>query len=253
MANSLDGQNTILSVVGPLGTSISGVKLIIESLLSISPWLQDPAVHEIPWRPEQEKLDPRLTFGVIYDDGEVKPAPPIKRALDVTVAALKKQGHEVIEWTPPSHKDINDCAFETWLYDGGLDLFESFKLSGEPPAEQLAGAFGKEPQEQFTGTRISANNVRQRELKKQYMDYWNSTASMTSTGKPVDAVIGPLAPWPAARPNQYAYYGYSVWVNLLDYTSVVVPITNVDKNVDKVDASYRPRSDVDKACHESCE
>jgi amidase len=85
------------------------------------------------------------------------------------------------------------------------------------------------------------------------MDYWNSTASMTSTGKPVDAVIGPLAPWPAARPNQYAYYGYSVWVNLLDYTSVVVPITNVDKNIDKVDASYTPRSDVDKACHESCE
>jgi amidase len=43
MANSLDGQNSILSVVGPLGTSVGGVKLIVESILSTKPWLQDPA------------------------------------------------------------------------------------------------------------------------------------------------------------------------------------------------------------------
>jgi amidase len=47
MANSLDGQNSILSVVGPLGTSVGGVKLIIESLLSTKPWLQDPMVRAI--------------------------------------------------------------------------------------------------------------------------------------------------------------------------------------------------------------
>ena len=164
-------------------------------------------VHEIPWRPEQEKLPSKLCFGVMYDDGQVSVAPPIKRAIDMTVAALKKQGHEIIEWTPPSHKDINDCTFKTWVYDGALDLFESFKLSGEPPAEQLAGAFGSEPKEQFTGAMISANNVLQRELKKGYMDYWNSTAWKTSTGRPVDAVIAPLAPFPAARRALYAYYG----------------------------------------------
>jgi amidase len=171
----------------------------------------------------------------------------------MTVAALQKQGHEVIPWTPPRHKDIIDCASKSWFYDGGLDLFESFKLSGEPITEQLGGIFGGEPREQFTGSMIAATNVQQRELKKQYMDYWNSTASLTSTGRPVDAVVCPIAPIPAARPKMYAYYGYSVFINLLDYTSVVVPVTNVDKNVDVKDESYEPQNEEDRICYESCE
>jgi amidase len=192
-----------------------------------------------------------LAFGVIYHDGYVGVTPPIKRALEMTVEVLKKQGHEVISWNPPAHRDINDCALNTWMYDGGLDLLESFQLSGEPMAPQLAGAFG-EPREQFTGSMIAANNVRQRELKKNYMDYWNSTASQTTSGRPVDAIISPIAPFPAARPKMYGYYGYSIWVNLLDYTSVVVPITNVDKSIDVIDKGYQPKNAEDKACYESC-
>jgi amidase len=224
----------------------------VQSILSTKPWLQDPMVHEIPWRQEQEHLESKLSFGVIFSDGHVGITPPIKRALDITVAALKKQGHEVIPWTPPLHTAINDCALKTWLYDGGRDLFESFQLSGEPMAEQLAGAFGGEPREQFTGSMIAANNVQHRTLKKEYMDYWNSTSSQTSTGRPVDAVISPLAPFPAARPKMYAYYGYTTWVNMLDYTSVVVPVTNVDKGVDVTDGSYTPQNAEDKVCYESC-
>ncbi|KIW04342.1 uncharacterized protein PV09_04632 [Verruconis gallopava] len=251
MANSMDGQNSVLSVVGPLGTSVGGLKLIVESILSTKPWLQDPLVHEIPWRPEQLKLEEKLCFGVFYEDGIVGITPPVRRAIDTTVAALKKAGHEVIAWTPPSHKDIIDCIFKTWFYDGGLDLIEAFRLSGEPMAEQLAAAFSSEPREQFTGSMIAANNVRHRQLKKSHMDYWNSTVMQTSTGRPVDAVISPLAPFPAARPKMYAYYGYSLWVNLLDYTSVVFPVLNVDKTVDVRDESYTPKNEEDRICFES--
>lgn len=234
MANSLDGQNTVLSVVGPLSTSVGGLKLVTQALLSKQPWLQDPAVVELPWRAEQEKLPEKMSFGVLYHDGHVSISPPIKRALDMVVAALKKAGHEVIEWKPPSHTDINTTTFKTWIYDGGLDLFESFKLSGEPLAEQLGAAFGDKPREQMNGTAIAANNVTQRELRKGYMDYWNSTAGNTSTGRPVDAIIAPLAPFPAARPKMYAYYGYTTWVNLLDYTSVAVSQTFQDPYAEKL-------------------
>ena len=34
-------------------------------------------------------------------------------------------------------------------------------------------------------------------LRKEYLDYWQSTKSSTSTGRPVDAVISPVAPFPA--------------------------------------------------------
>jgi amidase len=106
--------------------------------------------------------------------------------------------------------------------------------------------------QQYTASQIAANNVAQRELKKEYLDYWNSTASKTSTGKPVDGVISPAAPFAAARPGMYAYYGYTTWVNLLDYTSVVIPVTEVKAELDPVDANYKPLNAEDKICYKSC-
>lgn len=85
------------------------------------------------------------------------------------------------------------------------------------------------------------------------MDYWTSTENRTTTGRPVDALIAPLAPFAAARRERYTYYGYSVFVNLLDYTSVAVPVTNVDKNLDKVDEPWEFLGDADKDVFESCE
>lgn len=66
-------------------------------------------------------------------------------------------------------------------------------------------------------------------------------------------IIPPLALFPAARLERYPYYGYSMFVNLLDYTSVVVPVTTMDKELDKVDIGYKSLDDVDKAVYESCE
>ena len=102
MANSMDGQNSMLSVVGPLSHSVGSLRLAMKALLSQQPWLHDPLVVEIPWRDSQEKevLDivgskSRLTFGVIKNDGVITPHPPVQRAIDMTVAALEKQGHKV--------------------------------------------------------------------------------------------------------------------------------------------------------------
>jgi len=70
----------------------------------------------------------------------------------------------------------------------------------------------------------------------------------------VDAIICPLAPFPAARPGKFTWYGYSVFVNLLDYTAVVLPATKVDQNVDKVDSSYdAPGGKADQETQDDCE
>jgi len=112
MANSMDGQNSVLSVVGPLATSVGALKLVIKSLLAQEPWLHDPLVTEIPWRDEQEKaiLDiansaggGQLAFGILKSDGVVSPQPPIRRAIEIVVKTIEKLGHKVIEWKPPSH------------------------------------------------------------------------------------------------------------------------------------------------------
>ncbi|KAK5011430.1 hypothetical protein LTR28_003213, partial [Elasticomyces elasticus] len=50
---------------------------------------------------------------------------------------------------------------------------------------------------------------------------------------------------------KYTYYGYSVWVNVLDYTGVVVPVTQASKQEDPVDKDFKPINDTDKLTHES--
>ncbi|KAF2657724.1 amidase [Lophiostoma macrostomum CBS 122681] len=262
MANSMDGQNSVLSVVGPLGTSVAGLRLVIKALLERRPWLYDPLVLELPWRDELERevsevtgkvgdagMVGKLCFGVFESDGIVGPTPPVRRAVKIVVEKLKELGHVVVEWKPPPHKAILSEGMKSWWYDGGHDVKSVFALSGEPMAPQVA--FYQDLEKEFSGSEIAATNVRLRQLKKEYMDYWNSTETVTGTGRPVDAIITPLAPFPAARPEMYSYYGYSTWVNVLDYTSVVVPVTNVDKEVDLVDKDYVPIDEGDKKVYDS--
>ena len=117
MANSMDGQNSILSVVGPLATTPGALKLVIQALLTTSPWLHDPLVNEIPYRDEAElaitnplkRLTTKLSFAVMRHDGSCTPHPPVARAVDLVVHTLQRLGHNVIDWKPtPSHAHLID-------------------------------------------------------------------------------------------------------------------------------------------------
>ena len=114
-------------------------------------------------------------------------------------------------------------------------------------------SYGREPGEQSNGTKIAAVNVEKREYQKEYLEYWNDTTHLTGTGRPVDAMIMPVAPFAAARPERYTYYGYSTIINTLDYTSCVIPVTNVDKNIDGVYRNLKYASEVDRQISQDCE
>ncbi len=142
---------------------------------------------------------------------------------------------------------------KTWIYDGGKDVHGAFALSGEPPAVQVTNGYGTEPFTEVTGSEIAAVNVAKREWQKEYMEYWNSTEKSTGTGRPVDAVIAPIAPFAAALPEKFNYYGYSTFVNILDYTSAVIPVTTSDKTIDVVDEGYVPMNEQDRVVWQNCE
>lgn len=42
-------------------------------------------------------------------------------------------------------------------------------------------------------------------LRKEYLDYWKSTEALTSTGRPVDAIISPVAPFPPPPHGKYKH------------------------------------------------
>ncbi len=47
--------------------------------------------------------------------------------------------------------------------------------------------------------------------------------------------------------------GYTIWVNLLDYSAAVLPVTLANKNVDVIDKGYKPLSPQDEKVWEACE
>ncbi len=251
-ANSMPGQNSIPSVCGPLSGSASSLKLMLKSVLSQQPWLYDPAVVELPWREDQATPPSKVTIGLYLSDGIVAPLPPVRRAFETVKAALTKSGVELIEWQPPSHGVATELARVAFLADGGTDIFHHIGLSGEPLNWRVAELYGNEATTPMPADKLYEYNLELFQFRRDYMDYWNSTAALTASGRPVDAILTPVLPCAGIEFKKAAYIGYTPWVNTLDYTSAVFPVTKVDPAVDVLEEGYTGLNELDTRIHNEC-
>lgn len=85
----------------------------------------------------------------------------------------------------------------------------------------------------------------------EYLAKWREMEEQL--GKELDAIIAPITPTAAIRHNQFRYYGYASAINLLDFTSVVVPVTFADKAVDAKKENYKPLNELDGLVQAECE
>ena len=82
-----------------MARSVSTIEYFMQSLLDSSPWDLDPGCIPIPWRRETAAFpDPtrKLKLGIVYDDGIVRPQPPVMRLLRELARKLMNAGHEGI-------------------------------------------------------------------------------------------------------------------------------------------------------------
>lgn len=65
--------------------------------MSAEPWRGDANVVKLPWRDDVELAvkNASLAFGLLRNDGVVKPHPPVLRALDMVESAVRSAGHKV--------------------------------------------------------------------------------------------------------------------------------------------------------------
>ncbi|MCJ1453633.1 hypothetical protein MMC28_003980 [Mycoblastus sanguinarius] len=143
----LPGLPTGHAVIGPLSPYLDSIELSMKAILELRPWRDDIEVIELPWRNKsiqsiRERSGKRvvqgsLTFGVMHWDGLVRPHPPVQRAVDLVVDALKEQGHEVVLWEPPPHGPATEILYQLFGSTGGHAIREALRLSGEPPIPQL--------------------------------------------------------------------------------------------------------------------
>ncbi|KAK0732059.1 amidase signature domain-containing protein [Lasiosphaeris hirsuta] len=264
------GQINIPTVAGILGPSIASLRYTMEALLFSEPWLTDPAVLPIPWRKSLEAdCVGKLSFAFMDFDGVVRPHPPITRALNMVKDALQAAGHEVIPWDGPSHAQALAIHAAITSADGSYDVFEQLKLSGEPLIPQLAPDFpGSKPGPVKNAIEVEEVVLKLKKYRVDYRNYWLSTANCTMTGKsnsvskfgpcqslltssgflgrPIDAVILPVVPSAAVIPGKLFHYDYIASANVVDYTTLVVPVTRADRSIDIPDPNYVPVGEVDK-------
>ncbi|OTA89503.1 hypothetical protein M434DRAFT_398549 [Hypoxylon sp. CO27-5] len=244
VANSGSGQQVMPTVAGIIGHSVAAINLVFKSVISTEPWQRDPYALPIPYRDNiyREVRDARhLNLGFMEDDGIVRPHPPIARALRMVRKALENEGHKLIPWKQPLSDEATKIHTAIARGDGCIDVWENLKLSGEPPVPEISHIFPEgKPCTPMSLIDYENASVEMKKYRESYLAYWDSTAEETDNGLPVDAVILPVTPYAAVLPKKSFYFGYNCFINVLDYTATVVPVTFADKDVDVVQSSFKP-------------
>lgn len=248
-ANSMEGQETVHSVCGPLGHTAADIAYFVKSVLDQQPWFHDPKVVELPWASETllSGATGSKTFGYFDFDGTVMPHPPIRRAIKEVVAALQAQGHRVVPWKPFDHARGVDLINKIYAADGNEDVKRVLAEGGEPPIPNFAVLMGTDVKPATVNETWDVQ-LEKYNYQREHMEYWNR--QNTEHGR-IDGIIMPVAPHAAVTHNDYSYYGYTSIINLLDYSSVVVPVGFASPEVDPIASSYRPISELDQKVHDN--
>ncbi|KAK9363947.1 amidase signature domain-containing protein [Lipomyces starkeyi] len=253
------GQDGITSIYSPMTRSFDDLEYVFKAIIDMKPWEYDYTVHPIPWR--EITLPKKLKIGVMYSDGVVDPSPACARALKQTVEALAKQGHEIVTFTPPSPVDALRISTQLILADAGrvatsqIAWCEPFdkgvtkflriarlprfikkiwawlylRVKGDAVIASLLNNWNEKTMPEHMDL------VWQREgYRAQYFRAWKESG--------IDFLVTVPNATPALPHNgmfeSFASIGYAVMFNLVDYSSGVIPVTHVDKDIDALPADF---------------
>jgi amidase len=220
----------------------------MESYLSSNPWESDPKLLPIPWRKELAIPPNRpLKIAFIVDDGIILPQPPVQRAVKEMVTRLRKGGHEVVEWDCTSHHSaFYDLWLKAILADGGKRCADLCKLVDEP---LIPGMLVGKPEDYLTLEQRQELEDKIWDYQRDYLRRWMESG--------IDALIAPVLPWVNFKPKTWVISkqccAYTSQWNLLNYASLVIPATVVDKKLDQPDQAWKDhkaRSPSDKFNHD---
>ena len=257
------GAEHILPAIGPLSTSLEGIKIFNKTILAAKPWLEAPSLLPFPWKDDQTYLPTlegkkKLKIGVIWNDEVVKPHPPILRALKEVTERLKTiEGIEIVDWKPLDHAHAWEIIASLYFCDGGSEETAAIEASGEPWMSLSEFIIKDNPHVK----RRSIEEVWEWTAKREaYRDthakHWTSTATgKTSEGLPdgmVDVILCPVGPGAAPPLNCSRYWCYTSQWNLLDYPALVFPVSKVDKEVDGREEGYQPVNEKDEYNYKLC-
>ncbi|TFK65510.1 amidase signature enzyme [Pluteus cervinus] len=255
-ASSLPGMEAIPLVSSPLAQNLNDLEEFSRRVVLAKPWDYDHTCIPLPWRPVDLREDGRkLKWGVIWSDGIIPPTPACRRALANVVAALKQQGHEVVDYHPPNISQGLNIGYQLLFSDGGEQIRNATQPTERLNPSVLAilsllslprlfkkflstlSRFHKDPiNAELASIMHSQTILTQRQLVEQRDDYraqWHE--SWVYHG--LDFVLTPVYPLPAVQHGTsekatLLSAGYTFLFSLLDYTAGVLPVTRVNSTLD---------------------
>ena len=232
--SGLAGQEAVASIHGPMARSIADLRLYAETVIGTEPWTRDPKCLEIPWRKVEIKSKPKIA--VLWDNGMVRPTPPVARALKETVEKLKSKGYEIVDWPATDHAEAIDLLAKFFLADGGVSVKKILEPVDEPWRPEMKAY---EDATETNGYELWQLQKQRTALCKRYLDRWAAVEGL-------DAILGPTTPYASPKNGEFRHVGYTGVFNILDYSAVSFPTgINVDKQKDVVDLSVQSHGDVD--------
>jgi amidase len=253
------GADPIPGTIGPMSTSLSGLKLFMQTVIDSKPWLVEPALIPISWKFSPVSPNQPLKIGIMWNDGIVTPHPPITRALQEAASRLQKvENVEVVDWKPHLHDEAWAIISSLYFTDGGAEDAAVIAESGEPWRPLTTWMLKGNPcVKKLNPQKLYYWQEEREAYRKEYAKVWNDTASGRSDKGElegcVDVILCPVGPGVAPKHDTAKYWGYtSIW-NLLDYPAVVFPVSKVDKEKDVWNEGFTPMTDVDEESSKLCE
>lgn len=280
MNTSMPGQEGIPSVFSPMARTLDDLTYFTKSFISMKPWQFDYTCHpNLYWRQDayDETMNKEtLRVGVMRSDGVVPPSPAIARGLELTISALRASGHTIVEITqdkfPENHKPLDALRIaSTLLCSDGGKTYKSFFRTGEwidSGARQLYFYASRLPSLFRYIHYLWVRYVRRdpiwasllqnfKHLSAQENWQWSAKREafrstwfdwLSKPEQSFDLILTPVNATPALPHNgmhdAVSSCGYTFLFNLLDYTAGVIPVTKVDKVLDKLPADFRATNGV---------
>ncbi|KAH8681846.1 amidase [Xylariales sp. PMI_506] len=242
--SGMPGQEAVMSVNGPLARTLEDITLYSKSVIDGEPWLRDSKCLPIPWREPQ--LPARLRIAVMWDDGMVRPTPPVARALRAAAAKLAAEAtnsggqFELVDWDPKDQKQGLSILNRFFVADGGRTIKHELTRTGEPWRPEMVAY---ESAQELGTADMWKLHLERNDFQNRYLDRWNAAG--------IDAILCPTTAVATVKNSSFKHVGYTGVFNILDYSCVSFNSgLTVDKAVDVLDSSYEPLGPDCKAINE---
>lgn len=113
------GQEAVVAQPGPIARSVRDVRLAYALLAAPPQEGNDPLFNSPPAGDPSEIEIKKLRVGFYTDNGVMRPAPAIRRAVEESARALEDAGATVLEWQPPEVVEAWD-VYQSLVFGDGM-------------------------------------------------------------------------------------------------------------------------------------